>query len=245
MSVTEPTPPNPPTPTPPNPPAAADPAALAAEVARLRAKNEELVGEKRKLSSRLADLPDDVDPRQLWADHQAAQTQRLEAEGNYTQARQQLEQQYRDSEARLKARIEELEAEVRQLKVLGPAAAALAEHVHDPGVVLQLNLKPDQLSTEPDGAVVVVDGYNRTPVAEWARATLPQWMLKAPKPAGTGAPPGGSNAGGSDGALAAGSNPWLSGNITQQCELANRDPDLAMRLANAAGKKLVIRTRRA
>ena len=228
--------------TPPNPPAAADPAALAAEVAKLRAKNEELLGEKRKLSSRIGDLPDDVDLRQLWAERQAAETQRLEAEGNYTQARQQLEQQFRDSEAKLKARIDELEAEIRQLRVLGPAATALSEHVHGADEVLKLHLRPEQLATEADGSVVVVDGYNRTPVAEWARANLPQWRLKAPKPAGTGAPPGGSAAGGADSALAAGANPWLSGNLTQQVELANRDPEAAMRLAQAAGKKLVIRT---
>ena len=151
---------------PPNPPVTADPAALAAEVARLRAKNEELLGEKRKLATRLADLPEDVDPRQLWADRQAAETQRLEAEGNYTQARQQLEQQYRDSEAKLKARIEELETEVRQLRVTGPATSALAEHVHGADEVLKLHLRPDQLSAEPDGTVVVVDGYNRTPVVD-------------------------------------------------------------------------------
>ena len=228
--------------TPPQPPAAADPAALAAEVAKLRAKNEELLGEKRKLSSRIGDLPDDVDLRQLWADRQAAETQRLEAEGNYTQARQQLEQQFRDSEAKLKSRIEELEAEIRQLRVLGPAATALSEHVHGADEVLKLHLKPEQLATEADGSVVVVDGYNRTPVAEWARATLPQWRLKTPKPAGTGAPPGGSAAGGADSALAPGANPWQTGNLTQQVELANRDPEAATRLAQAAGRRLVIRT---
>ena len=227
--------------TPPNPPAAADAAALAAEVARLRGKNEELLTEKKRLAGRLADLPEDVDPRQLWAAHQAAEMQRLEAEGNYTQAREQLEKRYRDSEAALKTRIAELENEVRQLKVLGPAATALSEHVHGADEVLKLHLQADQLSTEPDGSVVVVDGYNRTPLAEWARVTLPQWRLKTPKPAGTGAPPGGSSAGGGDGALPPGANPWQEGNLTQQIELANRDPQLAMRLAQAAGKRLVIR----
>jgi hypothetical protein len=227
--------------TPPNPPVTADPAALAAEVARLRGKNEELLAEKKRLAGRLADLPEDVDPRQLWAAHQAAETQRLEAEGNYAQARERLEQQYRDSETGLKTRIAELEAEIRQLRVLGPAATALSEHVHGPDEVLKLHLQADQLATEADGSVVVVNGYNRTPLAEWARATLPQWRLKAPKPAGTGAPPGGSSAGGGDGALPPGANPWQEGNLTQQIELANRDPQLAMRLAQAAGKRLVIR----
>ena len=226
---------------PPNPPATADPAALAAEVARLRAKNEELLGEKRKLAGRLGDLPEDVDPRQLWADRQAAETKRLEAEGNYAQARQELEQRYRDSEAKLKARIEELETEVRQLKVLGPAATALAEHVHGAEEVLKLHLQPDQLATEPDGSVVVVDGYNRTPVAEWARATLPQWRLKAPKPAGMGAPIGGSG-GATAGATtvpAGFKNPWAQEtfNLTEQGAIAQRDPALARQLRDAALKR--------
>ena len=239
---TETTPDTTPQATPPNPPATADAAALAAEVAALRRKNEELLGEKRKLATRLADLPDDVDPRQLWADQQAAETQRLEAEGRYTEARQQMEQRFRDSEKALKDRITELEDEVRQLKVLGPAAIALSEHVHGADEVLKFHLQADQLATEPDGSVVVVDSYNRTPLVDWARATLPQWRLKAPKPAGTGAPPGGSSAtGGGDGALPPGANPWQEGNLTQQIELANRDPQLAMRLAQAAGKRLVIR----
>ena len=224
--------------TPPNQPASADAGTLAAEVARLRAKNEELLGEKRRLAGRLADLPDDVDPRQLWADRQAAEAKRLEAEGNYTQARQQLEQQYRDSEAKLKARIEELEAEVRQLKVLGPAATALSEHVHGADEVLKLHLQADQLANEADGTVVVVDGYNRTPVAEWARATLPQWRLKAPKPAGTGAPIGGSGgAGAAASSLPAGfKNPWAreTFNLTEQGVIFRRDPGLAQQLRAAA-----------
>ncbi len=224
--------------TPPNPPVTADAAALAAEVARLRGKNEELLTEKKRLAGRLADLPEDVDPRQLWAAHQAAERQQLEAEGNYTQARQQLEQQFRDSEAKLRDRIAELENEVRQLKVLGPAATALSEHVHGADEVLQLHLQADQLATEADGSVVVIDGYNRTPLVEWARATLPPWRLKAPRPAGTGAPIGGSGgAGAAASTLPAGfRNPWAreTFNLTEQGVIARRDPGLAQQLRAAA-----------
>ncbi len=229
--------------TPPNPPVTADAAALAAEVARLRGKNEELLAEKKRLAGRLADLPEDVDPRQLWAERQAAETRRLEAEGNYIQAREQLEQQYRDSEAGLKTRIAELEAEIRQLKVLGPAAAALSEHVHGPDEVLKLHLQADQLATEADGSVVVVSGYNRTPLAEWARATLPPWRLKAPRPAGTGAPIGGSGgAGAAASTLPAGfRNPWAreTFNLTEQGAIARRDPGLAQQLRAAAATAAV------
>jgi hypothetical protein len=54
-------------------------------------------------------------------------------------------------------------------------------------------LSPDAIQREADGTVVVVDGYQRTPVSEWAK-TLPAWMQKQPKPQGSGAPTGGSNA---------------------------------------------------
>jgi hypothetical protein len=56
-------------------------------------------------------------------------------------------------------------------------------------MVLKTKLTSDQIERDPDGTVVVVDGYQRTPVAEWAK-TLPAWMQKQPRPQGSGAPAG-------------------------------------------------------
>ena len=63
---------------------------------------------------------------------------------------------------------------------------ALADVVHDPQYVLS-RISKDQLSREADGTVVIVDGYNRTPVKEWAMSKMPQWVQKNPRPQGGGA----------------------------------------------------------
>ena len=67
-----------------------------------------------------------------------------------------------------------------------PAVTALADVVHDPQYVLS-RIDKDQLAREADGTVVVVDGYNRTPVKEWAMSKMPAWVQKNPRPQGGGA----------------------------------------------------------
>ena len=85
-----------------------------------------------------------------------------------------------------KQKIEQLLAEKRQLEVEAPAVTALADVVHDPQYVLS-RISKEQLAREADGTVVVVDGYNRTPVKEWAMSQMPQWVQKNPRPQGGGA----------------------------------------------------------
>lgn len=212
--------------------AATDTGALQREIEALRRKNAEILDEKKKLAAKLSDLPEGADVRELLAFKQQTEQQRLEAEGNYAEARRQLEAQFRDREAQLQQRIDALEAEVKELRIIGPAVAALADAVHDPDEVIRLRLKADQIDREPDGTVVVVDGYARTPILDWAKSSLPQYRLKAPKPAGTGAPVG--RAGGD---VPAGmKNPWHkdSFNLTEQARLVRNDPDLANKLRAAA-----------
>jgi hypothetical protein len=213
--------------------AAAEPSALQREVEALRRKNAEILDEKKKLAARLSDLPPDIDVQALLAFKQQTEQQKLEAEGNYAEARRQLEQQFRDREASLQQRIDALEAENRELRIIGPAVAALADVVHDADEVVKLRLKPDQIETEPDGTVVVVDGYTRTPILDWARTSLPQYRLKAPKPAGSGAPVGRSSGGDVPTGMA---NPFHrdSFNLTEQARLVRTDPDLAAKLQAAA-----------
>ncbi|NBN87531.1 MAG: hypothetical protein EBV32_00330 [Proteobacteria bacterium] len=170
-----------------------DTSALQAEIEALRRKNTELLDEKKKLAKRVPELPDGIDVQELLAFKQAHEQAELEQKGNYAEARQKLEAQFRERESSLQQRIEALEAENRELKVIGPAVAALADTVHDPDEVVKLKLKPDQIDREPDGTVVVVDGYQRVPIGDWAKTSLPQYRLKAPKPQGTGAPVGRSS----------------------------------------------------
>ena len=219
-------------------PTTADPSALTAEIEALRRKNQELLSEKKRLAKAertLAELPEGTDVKELLSFKQQTEQQRLEAEGNYREARQQLEAQFREREASLQARVDALEAEVKELRIIGPAVAALADAVHDPDEVVKLKLKPEQIDREPDGSLVVVDGYTRVPILDWAKTTLPQYRLKAPKPSGSGAPVGRSGGG----ELPAGAkNPFApeSFNLTEQARLYKSDPELYARLKAAARK---------
>jgi hypothetical protein len=144
-----------------------------------------------------------------------------------------LEQQYREATAQKDQRIAELESRVRELELVTPAVTALADIVHDPDMVLKTKLSSDQIERDPDGTVVVVDGYQRTPVSEWAK-TLPAWMQKQPKPQGSGAPSGRSNG---DATLGI-KNPFLpeAFNLTEQSRLFRTDRDMYNRLKAAAGR---------
>jgi hypothetical protein len=211
-----------------------DTSALQAEIEALRRKNTELLDEKKKLAKKVPELPDGVDVQELLAFKQRAEQAELEQQGNYSEARQKLEQQYREREGSLQQRLEALEAENRELKLIGPAVAALADTVHDPDEVIRLRLKPEQIEREPDGTVVVVDGYQRTPINDWAKTSLPQYRLKAPKPQGSGAPVGRSS-----GELPAGTkNPFAreSFNLTEQARIYKTDPELYARLKAAASR---------
>ena len=213
---------------------AVDVEALQRSISNLEKKNQELADEKRKLRKfeRMAEsLPDGVDINELLDFKRRAEQAELESQGKYTEARQALEQQFREATAQKDQRIAELESRVRELELVTPAVTALAEIVHDPDMVLKTKLKPESIEREADGTVVVVDGYQRTPVQEWAK-TLPAWMQKQPKPQGSGAPTGGASS-----SVPAGmTNPFNRDtfNLTEQARLYKTDRDLYERMkANA------------
>jgi hypothetical protein len=200
--------------------------ALRQSVAKLETKNRELKAEKDRAKEAAAEVEA---LRQFKEQHEQ---QQLEAQGNYGEARQKLQDQF---DAAVKARdetITTLEARIRELEVMTPAFSALADIVHDPQLVISSKLSAQQIEREADGTVVVVDGLQRTPVADWAR-NLPAWMLKAPKPQGTGAPAG--NRGSSD--VPAGmQNPFSKEhfNLTEQGRLFKVNPALYEQLKAAA-----------
>lgn len=203
--------------------------ALQRSVEALEAKNRELIAELRA-AKKGPKVPDGVDVNELLEFKRTYEQQQLESQGKYQEARQALEQQYREATSQKDQRIAELEARVRELELVTPAVTALAEIVHDPDMVLKTKLKPEAIERDPDGTVVVVDGYQRTPVVEWAKS-LPAWMQKAPKPQGSGAP-----AGRSTGDIAGIKNPFAQDtfNLTEQARLFRTDRDLYDRLKAAA-----------
>lgn len=211
---------------------AVDADTLLRSVEALERKNKELITELRAAKKAPA-LPDGVNVDELLEFKRNYEQQQLEQQGKYTEARQALEQQYREATAQKDQRIAELESRVRELELLTPAVSALADIVHDPDLVMKTKLSPDKIEREADGTVVVVDGYQRTPVQEWAK-TLPAWMQKQPKPQGSGAPVGRTSS-----EMPAGvKNPFLpeSFNLTEQSRLYRTDRDLYERLKTAAGR---------
>ena len=203
--------------------------ALQRSIEALERKNHELIGKLQKAKK----VPDGIDVDELIQFKRQAEQAELEQQGKYSEARQALEQQFREATAEKDRRIAELEQRVRELELLTPAVSALADIVHDPDLIMKTKLSPDQIEREADGTVVVVDGYQRTPVAEWAK-TLPSWMQKQPKPQGSGAPVGRSS-----GEIPAGmNNPFAPGtyNLTEQSRLFKTDRDLYERLKAQANR---------
>jgi len=201
---------------------------LQRSVEALERKNQELIAELRA-AKKTPQLPDGVNIDELLEFKRQAQQTELESAGKYSEARQALEQQFRETTAQKDQRLSELEARIKDLELVAPAIQALADIVHDPDLVLKSKLSPDQIERETDGTVVVVNGYERTPVAEWAK-TLPAWMQKAPKPQGSGAPSGGTPS-----SLPTGvKNPFApeSFNLTEQARLFKTDRDLYDRFKN-------------
>ena len=209
----------------------ADVSQLQAELEAMRRKNTELLAEYKKAKEQGKAIPDGVNIEELLDFKRRAEQSELESQGKYTEARQVLEQQFREATAQKDQRITELESRCRELELVTPAVTALADIVHDPDMVLKTKLSSDQIERDPDGTVVVVDGYQRTPVAEWAK-TLPAWMQKQPRPQGSGAP----------GAQASSSiptglkNPFVreTFNLTEQARLFKTDRDLYDRMKAVA-----------
>ena len=164
----------------------AEMAALKAEVERLRKSDSEILDDYKKAKEAAKAVPQDVDVNALIAFKQKKEQEELEEKGRYEEATEKLATQYREAEQQQKQKIEQLLAEKRQLEVEAPAVTALADVVHDPQYVLS-RIRKEQLAREADGTVVVVDGYNRTPVKEWAMSQMPQWVQKNPRPQGGGA----------------------------------------------------------
>ena len=156
---------------------------LRSSIEGLERKNHELIGKLKKAKS----VPDGVNVQELIDFKAKAEQEQLESQGKYSEALQAREQQFRENSAKKDERIAELEARVRDLELTAPAVSALSEIVHDPDLVMRNYLKDKEIQQGNNGPVVV-DGYERIPVADWARNNVPDWVQKAPKPQGGGAP---------------------------------------------------------
>ena len=116
--------------------------ALKAEREALKKKNYELIGKLQK-KELVNEVPDDYEALKKFK--QQAEQSKLESEGKYTEARQAMEQQFRDASAEKDQRIKELEARVRDLELTAPAVSALSDVVHDPDLVMRNYLKDKEI----------------------------------------------------------------------------------------------------
>jgi hypothetical protein len=174
-------------PVPPAEPQQVDVAALQRSIEALERKNYELVGKLQKAKT----IPDDVDVEGLIKFKREHEQAKLESQGQYTEARQQLQDQYDRDTGTLKARIAELEHRIRELELITPATKVLSDVLHDPDYLFAKGiLKPEQIETGVDGPMFV-DGLKRVPLAEYALEVSPAYLRKAPRPQGSGAPTGG------------------------------------------------------
>jgi len=215
----------------PNPPSS-ETEALKAEIEALKANNAKLLDENIKGRQRAKMIPDGVDVNELIAFKQKKEQEELEAKGQYEEAREKLASQYRQAEEEKNKEIEALRSEKRKLEIEAPAVTALADVVHDPQYVLS-RLNKEQLSREPDGTVVVVDGYTRTPVKEWAQQQMPNWVQKHSRPQGGGAST--VKASTTEFVSAGEKNPFApdSFNLTEQSRLYRTDRNKYEMLKNA------------
>ena len=189
---------------------------LLKSIEALEKKNKEIIEEKRKFSKvekTLQTLPDGVDVQALIDFKNKAEQAELERQGNYKEAIQKSEEQFRERSAAKDKEIEELKARIRELELVSPAIQALAEVTHNPKLVFDNFLKG---RTElKDGKPVVIDGYERHNVTEWAKNSLGKdhaYLLKNPPAQGSGAPV--ARSGGT------------------QANTGEYDPELLRRLAN-------------
>jgi len=156
------------------------------ENADLRKHNDRLLSDYKNGIEKAKSIPSDVDVNALIKFKEETERKELIAKGKYEEAEKKLAQQFREQEEQKNRQIEELTKRKRELEIESPAVSALADVVHDPSYVLQ-QLTKDQLAKEQDGSVVVVDGYQRTPIKEWAVQKMPAWIQKQPRPQGSGA----------------------------------------------------------
>ena len=192
---------------------------LKESVAKLEAKNRELIG---KMQKRELIEPDDYESLKEFK--RQAEQKKLEDAGKYEESKLAMEEQYRERSASDKQRIAELEARNKELELIAPSIQALTELTYDPELVLNNFVPKDQIQIK-DGRPVVIDGYEQLPVAEYVKTKLEKekpYLLKNKTISGGGAPI--SKPSISDGYTEEMLKPFLknSENITEQSRIAKQ-----------------------
>ena len=181
-----------------NPAAAVDNSAeidrLKKEIDLLKQKNREVVEEKQKMASNaksVATLPEGTDVQALIEFKQRVEQERLEEKGQYSEALNKREEQFKEAIEKKDNEINSLKNELKELKLVTPAVSALSELVHDPDYAMS-KLDKEKIQVQKDGAVVYMsdDGFTSKPIQEAVKEKVQTWALKNQPPVGSGAPIG-------------------------------------------------------
>ena len=174
---------------------------LKKEIELLKQKNREVVEEKQKITSNaksVASLPEGTDVQALIEFKRKVEQERLEEKGQYSEALNKREEQFREAIEKKDIEINNLKNELKDLKLITPAVSALSEIVHDPDYAMG-KLDRDKIQVQKDGSVVYMsdDGFTHKPIQEAVKEKVQTWALKHQAPTGSGAPIGKSESVGS------------------------------------------------
>ena len=169
-------------------------AALKQEIELLKRKNREIVEEKQQFASiekNLSSLPEGTDVQALIEFKQKVEQERLEEKGNYSEALNKRESQFKEVIEKKDNEIESLKNELKDLKLVTPAVTVLSDLVHDPDYAMA-KLDREKIQVQKDGTVNYLssDGFTSKPLQDAVKEKLQPWALKNQPPVGSGAPIG-------------------------------------------------------
>ena len=201
---------------------------LTAQVELLKAKNQELIGEKRKVSQTVEDLQRQIS--ELQQNTQQQKQQKLAESGEFQQLWKDATASVADRDKRindLESQLQEREAAYQQQTIQARAVSAFQQAgVQQSDHMYQL-IK-DKLRLNEEGSVVALDGGVQTDLGSYLN------NLKSPDSqfsymfAGSGAR--GMGAVGSTPTTTGGSNPYISKNFTEILRLETDNPEMAARM---------------
>ena len=201
---------------------------LTAQVELLKAKNQELIGEKRKVSQTVEDLQRQIS--ELQQNTQQQKQQKLAESGEFQQLWKDATASVADRDKRindLESQLQEREAAYQQQTIQARAVSAFQQAgVQQSDHMYQL-IK-DKLRLNEEGSVVALDGGVQTDLGSYLnnlKSTDSQFSYMF---AGSGAR--GMGAVGSTPTTTGGSNPYISKNFTEILRLETDNPEMAARM---------------
>jgi len=201
---------------------------LTAQVELLKAKNQELIGEKRKVSQTVEDLQRQIS--ELQQNTQQQKQQKLAESGEFQQLWKDATASVADRDKRindLESQLQEREAAYQQQTIQARAVSAFQQAGVQQSDHLYALLK-DKLRLNGEGAVIALDGGVENGLGDYLN------NLKSPDSqfaymfAGSGAR--GMGAVGSTPTTTGGSNPYISKNFTEILRLETDNPEMAARM---------------